>query len=173
VRNWEECPIEVHRPRGNSARGKFYEECMIFKSLQSILCAAMLPLFATTNGSAKAHHFSRQVSVRNGRDEKAKKFVSEVTLDFTGMSAAEVEELASRPVIIEWQRVQRAAIDENKPVPPKATIKVKEFMAETHSTGGGKLTAQRVIANADKIAEDPKAAAALIAALQKAVKANK
>lgn len=90
---------------------------------------------------------------------KSPKIETDVTLDFTGVSPEKMREWATRTVVISCQRVWRDAGH----IPPKAAIKVAEFM-----DGKGRperlVTPEKVLAAAEKMS--PEAVADLIKRLQ-------
>lgn len=120
----------------------------------------------------KAHHITREVDTKNGREGKA--YPTKLTWDFTDMDRAEIEELAARTLTINWQRETRGKLENGEKVPTELTVNAKKYNSETHRGAGTKLTPERVLANADKIvAADPKKAEALIKQLQDSLKAAK
>lgn len=95
--------------------------------------------------------------VKGGAEHK-----TDLTLDWDGVSQADLLEYAGRTVVISFQRVER----ESGKIRPKVALKVKEFM-----DGKGRpekvITPEKVLAAAEKM--DPKAVEALIASLKKQV----
>jgi hypothetical protein len=93
---------------------------------------------------------------------------TELDLDWTGVTDEQCREWAARTVIINVQRVFR----DSGTIPPKAHFLVTDFMS-----GKGRparvMTPEKILAQAPKIAEDPKVAEALIKQLQESLKANK
>ena len=91
---------------------------------------------------------------------------SKVAIDWSGVKAEDLFEMARRTLVINWQRVQR---DAGK-IPATDTLKVTDFMA-----GKGRpervLTPEKILAQAEKM--DPKQAEALLDALKKSLAAGK
>lgn len=90
---------------------------------------------------------------------------TELQMDWDGVKAEDLFELARRSVIINYQRVQR---DAGK-IPAKDSMKVAEFMA-----GKGRpdrvVTPEKILATAEKM--DEKAQLALIKQLQDSLKSK-
>lgn len=127
---------------------------------------------ATQQSTTKPHFITKDVETKNGREGKG--HITKLTWDFSDMDRAEIEDLASRTLTINWQRVARGKLENGEKLPAQETVNAKKFNSETHRGGGTKLTPDRVLANADKlVAQDPKKAEALIKQLEASLKQAK
>lgn len=126
----------------------------------------------TKQTPVKAHHVTRLVETKNGREGKGHE--TRLTWDFSKMSRETLEDLASRTLTINWQRETRAKMENGEKVPGEVTLDAEKWNNETHRGPGAKLTPEKVLANAEKLAAaDPKATEALIKKLQESLRAGK
>lgn len=88
--------------------------------------------------------FARTVKTKLNKDDKSPKS-TDVTVDFTGVSQEQLEELASATVIINEQSVWRTS----GVIPEKCTIKVLEQIGRPRG-GGFKVTPESMAARLGK-----------------------